>query len=366
MSSRVIEQLDAEIARAEGVLEREYLKARRASALARHGQFAEARFALAGLRSQGQRLRNPALSAWIALVDGLIDHCEALAPTAREKFRRARELAIEAPDAGVQAEAAAWLAVSDLNANDLASTVTHASEAVRLAAPDAHSAQARAALVIGDAWRLAGEDAAAQRWYQRVRQAAAAEGDISMVSMLLHNMAAFRADRISLDDAFGHGDKSEAQRVLMEAESTGNYDAGVGNAQLVALVPLLRAQLMTVLGRHDEAIALIDGQLARARAEGQAHREARYLADAAHAEVQLGRLDEAARRMRAIQAALPLMSEVDDLAATHARVAGVMQALGRAEQAAAHRASAEEARAGHEAEQKRWRDALRGAGLGEP
>jgi tetratricopeptide (TPR) repeat protein len=363
MSSRVIERLDAEIARAEGVLEREYLKARRAAALARHGQFAEARFALAGLRSQGTRLRDAALLAWIALVDGLIDHCESLAPAARDKFSRARELAIEAPNPAVQAEASAWLSVSDLNANDLAATVTHAAEAVRLAPRDAHAALARAALVIGDAWRFAGEDAMAQRWYQRVRQSAAAEGDISMVSMLLHNMAAFRAYRISLDDAFGHGDKAEAQRVLMEAESTGNYDAGVGNAQLVAQVPLLRAQLMTVLGRYDEAISLIDGQLPRARTEGQAHREARYLADAAHGEAQLGRLDEAARRIRVILAALPLMSEVDDLAATHARVAGVMQALGRAEQAAAHRQSAEQALAAHEAEQKRWRDALGGAGL---
>src|SRR6476660_1175149 len=98
MPSRVIDRLDAEIAAAEGVLDREYLKARRAAALARHGQFAEARFALAGLRSQGQRLRNPALSAWIALVDGLIDHCESLAPGALEKFRRAHELAAASDD----------------------------------------------------------------------------------------------------------------------------------------------------------------------------------------------------------------------------------------------------------------------------
>lgn len=365
MPSRLIDRLDAEIARAEGVLEREFLKARRAAALARHNQFGEARFALAGLRSQGQRLRNPALAAWIALVDGLIDHCESLSPVAREKFGRAHALAIEADDAAAQAEAAAWLAVADLNANDIAATVSHASEAVRIAPVDAHAARARAALVIGDTWRFAGEDAIAQAWYQRVRQSAAAEGDLSMVSMLLHNMAAFRAYRISLDDAFDRVDQAEAQRVLMEAESTGNYDAGVGNEQLVAQVPLLRAQLMIVLGQYAEAVALIDAQLPRARAEGQAHREARYLADAAHAEIRLGRLDEAARRLRAIQQSLPLMSEVDDLAATHARLAGVTQALGRAEQAQGHRESAQRYLDEHEAEQARWREALRGAGLAE-
>jgi hypothetical protein len=363
MPSRVIDRLDAEIARAEGVLEREFLKARRAAALARHGQFQEARFALAGLRSQGQRLRNPALSAWVALVDGLIDHCESLSTGAREKFARAHDLAVESGDAAVRAESAAWLSVADLNANDIAATVAHASEAVRLAPADGHTALARAALVVGDTWRFAGEDAIAQGWYQRVRQSAAAEGDLSMVSMLLHNMAAFRAYRISLDDAFGHGDQAEAQRVLLEAESTGNYDAGVGNDQLVAQVPLLRAQLMVVLGQFDEAIALIDAQLPRARAEGQAHREARYLADAAYAEVRLGRLEEATRRLRAIQQAMPLTTETDDLAAMHARLADVARALGRDEQAATHKASAQRNLDEHEAEQARWREALRDAGL---
>ncbi len=250
--AHLIDKLDAEIARAEGVFEREYLKSRRAALLARHGQFAEARFALAGMRTHNQRLRNPVLAAWVAFVEGLIDHCEALAPSAREKFRRAHDLASAAGDAPLQAESAAWLAVWDLNANDIDATVAHAAEALRVAPADAHAALARAALVVGAAWRLAGEDALAQTWHLRVRKQAAAEGDVSLVSILLYNMAAFRAHRICLDDAFGRGDVAEAQRVLLEAESTGNYDAGVGNDQLSAQVPLLRAQLLVVTGRHDE------------------------------------------------------------------------------------------------------------------
>ena len=309
-------------------------------------------------------------SAWVALVDGLIEHCETLAPTAREKFRRAFDLAAATDDPGLQAECAAWLAICDLNANDVEATVAHAAEAIRVAPADAHAgAGARVAGRRRRLARFAGDDAAmAQAWYQRVRQSAAAEGDLSMVSMLLHNMAAFRAYRISLDDAFGHGDAAEAQRVLMEAESTGNYDAGVGNAQLVAQVPLLRAQLMIVLGQFEEAIALIDAQLPRARAEGQAHREARYLADAAHRRSEAGPARRGgAAPAQVIQAVLPLMTDDDDLAATHARLAGVAQALGRAEQADAHRASAGAnlaALAQHVQEQARWSDALKGAALG--
>jgi tetratricopeptide (TPR) repeat protein len=361
--ARLIDKLDAQIAQAEGVFEREYLKSRRAAILARHGQFAEARFTLSGLRSQNQRLRNPVLTAWVGLVDGLIDHCETLAPTAREKFRRARDVAAGTGDAALLAECAAWLAVADLNANDVEATVAHAAEALRVAPADAHAAQARAALVIGDSWRFAGEDALAQPWYQRVRQHAAAEGDVSLVSILLYNMAAFRAYRISLDDAFGRGDPAEAQRALLEAESTGNYDAGVGQAQLSAQVPLLRAQLLVVTGEHLEAVSTIDAQLERARAEGQSHREARFLADAAHAEIQLGRMEDAGRRLRQIAATLPFTTDDDDIAATHARVASVVRALGRPHEAEIHAREAAAALARHEAAQHRWALALRAAGL---
>ncbi|MFL6626616.1 MAG: hypothetical protein ACJ8G1_09245 [Vitreoscilla sp.] len=356
--SRLLERLDAQIAQAEEVFERECLKSKRAAVLARHGQFSEARFALQGLRSQSQRLRNPVLSAWVAFVDGLIEHCESLSPSARAKFQRAYDLATTAGDAELHALCAAWLAIADFNANDIDATVAHAKEALRLAPPAAHAARARAALVVASAWRVAGDDGRAIPWYKVARQHAATEGDVSLVSVLLHNMAAFQAGRISLEGAFERADLADAQRVLLEAESTGNYDAGVGNGQLMAEVPLLRAQLMTVLGQYDAAISLFDAQLPRARAEGQVHREARFLADALFAEVKLGRVDEALKRLRAINAAMPLMTEHDDIAATHARLAAAVRALGRAEQADAHAAQAETALEMHRAEQRRWADAL--------
>jgi len=361
--AHLLDHLDSQIAQAEEVFEREYLKARRASVLARHGQFADARFALAGLRSQSQRLRHPVLLAWIALVEGLIEHCETLSSGARDKFRRAHAMAQAAGDAPLTAEAAAWLSVADLNANDIAATVAHAAEALRVAPPDAHGARARASLVVGDAWRFAGEDANALPWYQRVRQHAAAEGDVSLVSILLYNMAAFRAYRIALDDAFGRADLAEAQRVLMEAESTGNYDAGVGNAQLAAQVPILRAQLLVVIGRYAEAVSLIDAQLSAARDEGLAHREARFLADAAQAEVQLGRQEDALKRVRLVQAAMVRVTDDDDIAGTHARLASVLRALGQDAAADMHAREAKAAFARHQAAQLRWADALRQAGL---
>ena len=294
------------------------------------------------------------LSAWVAFVDGLIDHCESLSPGARAKFQRAYDLASTAGDAELHALCAAWLAIADFNASDVDATVAHAQEALRIAPAESHAARARAALVVASAWRVAGDDERAIPWYKVARQHAAAEGDVSLVSVLLHNMAAFQAGRISLEGAFERADLADAQRVLLEAESTGNYDAGVGNGQLLAEVPLLRAQLMTVLGQYDAAIALFDAQLPRARAEGQVHREARFLADAVFAEVKLGRLDEAVKRLRAITAVLPLMTEHDDIAATHARLAVATRALGATSRRTRTRRRPRPRWQLHRAEQQRW------------
>jgi len=178
--SRLLERLDAQIAQAEEVFERECLKSRRAAVLARHGQFSEARFALQGLRSQSQRLRNPVLSAWVAFVDGLIEHCESLSPSARAKFQRAYDLASTAGDAELHSLCAAWLAIADFNANDIDATVAHAKEALRSAPATAHAARARAALVVASAWRVAGDDERAIPWYKVARQHAATEGDVSL------------------------------------------------------------------------------------------------------------------------------------------------------------------------------------------
>ena len=328
--SRLIDRLDAQIAQAEEVFERECLKSRRAAVLARHGQFAEARFALAGLRSQSQRLRNPVLSAWVAFVDGLIEHCESLAPTARAKFQRAYDLASTAGDAELHALMRRLARDGRLQRQRRRG---HRRARARGAAHRAGRQPRRARP------RRAGGRPAPGAWPATTsarspgtsvaRQHAATEGDVSLVSVLLHNMAAFQAGRISLEGAFDRADLADAQRVLLEAESTGNYDAGVGNGQLMAEVPLLRAQLMTVLGQYDAAIALFDAQLPRARAEGQVHREARFLADAAVRRGEAG----PARRGRQAPARDQRGAAADDRARRrrrHARAPGRGHARARA------------------------------------
>jgi tetratricopeptide (TPR) repeat protein len=358
MASRLIDRLDRAIAEADDPLRRECLKAERVGALARHGLLAEARFALAGVRTQSQRRRDPRLSAWVSLVEGQIEHFECVAPKAAEKFQQAHATAAAAGDSAMRALAAAWLSALALNASDKRAFATWVVEALEHAAPDQHAAWARLGLVLADALRFAGDEERSQRWHAKAREHASADGDTAMISALLHNISAMRSARIGLDDAFGRADLSAAQKALLEADSTSNYDWGSGAAALAAMVPLVRAQLLVVLGRFEEAQALFDAYAARVRNEGMAHREPRFLADRAWCQVQCGRTAAALREARTAQRHLDPKQDADDLAATHARLARVFEAAGHAEDAAQHQAKAEEALSLYRVQQREWLSTL--------
>ena len=358
VSSRLIERLDGAITAATEPLQREYLKAERAGALARLGLLADARFALSGLRTQNQRHKDTLLAAWIQLVDGQVDHFDTIAPHAATKFQRAFELAESIGHAPMQALASAWLANCAFNASDLPALTRHIANALSLAEPDHHAARARVGLVLADAYRCAGDDANSQTWYLRARAHASADGDSSMISVMLHNISAMRSGQISLADAFGRGDPEQARKALLEAESTANYDWGTGVASLSAMVPLTRAQLLVALGRFDEAARLFDDHLDRARQEGMAQREPRLLADRAWCHVRLGRVSQALADSRAAEAGAAGQPDADDRAAAFARLARIHRHGGREGVADALQAQADQALAEYEAEQARICEAL--------
>lgn len=358
VASRLIERLDGAITGAAEPLQREYFKAERAGALARLGLLPDARFALQGLRTQNQRHKDPLLAAWICLVEGQIDHFDTIAPQAQDKFRRALEGARAAGNVPMQALASAWLATCAFNASDWTAVCDCVAEALRLAEPDQHAARARAGLVLADAYRCSGDDAASQTWYLRARAHASADGDSSMVSVMLHNISTMRSGQIALADAFGRADVEQARKALLEAESTANYDWGMGVASLSAMVPVIRAQLLVVLGRFEEAARLFDDHLDRARKEGMAHRGARLLADRAWCHVRAGRVSQALADAKAAEAGAGDQPDADDRAAAFARLARIHRHGGRDSVADLLQARADEALAEHEAEQARTRELL--------
>jgi tetratricopeptide (TPR) repeat protein len=337
MASRLIERLDQAIIRSEDLVVRECLKAERAAALARHGFLSDARFALTGLRTQSRRLRQPVLNAWVHLLDGLIDHFGALAPEAHGKFEAARREAAAAGNRPLQAQASAWLANCDFNARRYDAMATALIEALRLATADDHATRARVELVLADASRLAGcDDALAQGHYNAVRLHAVADGDTAMISALLHNRASFRNGILGLDDAFGNSRMDDAHSTLIEASSIENFDQGLGNGALSAMQPIMRAQLCLVLQRWDEAVALFDAHMRRARVEGLERMAARYMVERAWCHAQTARWTQAQADADTAERLVPTLVDQDDLAATHARLARLFELLGQPDRVAGH------------------------------
>jgi tetratricopeptide (TPR) repeat protein len=216
----------------------------------------------------------------------------------------------------------------------------YAVQALQLAQPTHHAALARVSLVVADAFHFAGRFDLAKDWYAAVRQHALAEGDDAMISAMLHNVAAFRANEVRIADAFGEPMPLEAKRVLMETESTKNYDIGIGTLSLALLIPLMKAQLLTTGERFEEALEIFVEVLESNSPENLERRKACFYADRAWCYLRTGKtqaaildVDEACQRAED-------PADADDLAVTHARVAEIMKQLGQDQKAATHEALA--------------------------
>lgn len=343
---RWLQRLDAAVAQAETPLARECAKADRAVRLARMGRTQDARFTLGGLRSQQQRLRAPLLEARIVFLTGMIEHFTSLSVEAGELFAQARDLAQQAGDEALATQASAWTAQCLLNASDLDGMAEQLRVVLARVSADDHASWARLALVLCVAFDYAGDPVASQRWATLARQHASQDDDSSMISAVLYNMSSLRAGRIAFDDAWGHANPEEARRALMEIESTGHYDFGAGSSGLTALVPTMRALLLAVLTRWDEASVLLERHMTAIREQGHARIAARYLAVWAWCEVNLGNIDRARRMAHRAQEELAAQDAMEDPhthAAASARLSSVMARCDRPEEAQTLRQEAETA-----------------------
>jgi hypothetical protein len=353
MRSRLLARLDAAIARTRDPVELACLRAERAGFLGRHGQVELARGQIQDLQRQFARQPHAAVSAWLALAEGQTEQYIDLGSTlAHDRLKRAYALSAAAALQPLRALSAAWLAHAHYLRDEYERMAALCAEALRLAAPDQHSARWRAGLTAAVAFHYAGRFDLAQPWYAAARQHALADGDEVALSAVLYNQAGLRADQARQAAAFGGAGGSEAVHASMGMDSAGNLDAGLGIQSLDWLVPLMRAQLLVVEGRFGEALALIDQHGQRIQAGWRDRMHACLLADRAWCLLQLGRGAEArAEAEVAEQQLLESPSEVDDRALAHARLAQLFQAFGDAARAGEHRALAERDRAAYVAQQ---------------
>jgi len=123
----------------------------------------------------------------------------------------------------------------------------------------------------------------------------------------------------------------------LEAESTGNFDIGIGTASLSWFIPLLRAQLLTVEGRYEEAVELFSENLDNAERQGVARLLVSFLADSAWCKFKLGLSNAALEDAHSCIQVANDDCDPDDLAASLARVAAILEANGSTDVAASLR-----------------------------
>jgi hypothetical protein len=332
--SRLIARLDAAIAAEPNPLQADLLRAERASHLARLGHGDEALADIAALHARHDTRPDARMSCWLAVAEGLASHFKDMGTQAADKLRRAQALSAAAGLKPLQALSAAWLAHLHYLQLDVPALARHVGEALALAAPDHHAARSRASLVVAQGLHFAGRIDLALPWYQRAREHANAEGDEATLSALMHNMAWLRAANIRKSSLTGASQHDEGEHALLAADSTWNFDLMVGATSLNSLVPLLRAQILTVDGGYQEAADLFAANIDLAVRQGMARVRGSFLADLSWCRANLGQLESSRSDAEAAEEGIDPNGKFDSRPFIRSRLVQVFRVLGDPESAA--------------------------------
>lgn len=362
--SRLLQQLDAQIAGAPSQLEAACLRAHRAMLLARHGHLTPARELLTELHQLAFQHPNPRLGALLHLAEGLMSYYTDFGAAARDKVQRAQALARSTGQHEVEMLATAWMAHLAYTAHDLQGLIEQAKACLSAVRPDEHQALARLSTSLGLALHFANRWDLAQAWYASVRRHAGAEGDDAMQSALMYNMAEMRTAQMR-HESLAYPTRPRPD-LLLGADSVRHYDAAVGGSAMSELTPLLRAQVLVMQGEYASAAELYQKYLPQAMGRGLSRLGSNLQADLAWCRVQMGQHEQALAQARDAELELDPRCDVDDRAATHSRLSQVYEALGDAERSRQHAQLAQREWAEFSAQQAHWAERLEAAGLGRP
>ncbi|MDT8999637.1 hypothetical protein RQP53_10205 [Paucibacter sp. APW11] len=362
IKSRLLKQLDQQIAAAaaQPVLAA-CLKAKRAMLLARHGALAEAREQLTALHQLAFQHPHPEIGAWLHFAEGLMSYYTDFSSSTREKIQRAYAIAKSAGLSEIIALASAWLAQLAYVRHELPLMLELVRECQQASAPEHHVARARACMSMGLAWHYAGDTGEAQRWYERARSHALAEGDDASLSSLMFNMQAMRTAQSRRAVLSGRAEPNA--ELLLGLDSVHHYDAAVSSRSLPNLTPVQRAQILVLQGQFEAARALYEEHLPLAMSRGLARLGSSLLADMAWCRVNCGQSEQALQQAREAEIELDPTCDVDDRAATHSRLCQIYEALGDGGAAQRHRDLAVQEWAEFARQQSDWLMQLRDAAL---
>lgn len=344
MDSRLLATLNAQASTTRDPVVWARAVCRAASHFARHGQTKEALTSIGVVRAQFGPELHPEVASWLMLAEGVLHFFQWRTHEAYDRIRRAYGLAVALRTESAIPSCAAWMAHIEFNDGAYEKMLDHIKEALTKAADDDHQAHARASLVVADSFQLSGNYQLARPWYDKVRQHAAAEGDEATLSAMLYNVAAFRAANVRLADTFGTDAGTEAHRAKMETSSSANYDFAIGTSGLSFLTPILRSLVLTIHGKFDEALLILNSL-------EMANLPKRTLspvyADMAWCKVNIGEPDLAWSSAKQAIDEMSALTDADDIAYVESRIAQVARFLNLHDAANAHSEKAQLALAKH-------------------
>lgn len=297
-----------------------------AAHFARHGMSAEAFKGISIVRDHYGVNLDPEVASWLMLAEGVLHYFKANTNDAYDRFRRAYGLATALQTESALPVCAAWMALVEFHNGEYIRMSAHIEEALSTAKPDDHATHARAALVLADAYHLAGSYSLARPWYEKARLRSADDGDNATLSAMLYNVAAIRASNVRLDDSFGIDSSKEAHRAGMETASSRHYDHAIDSHGLDFLSLLLRGLTKTLSKSYGEALEIFES-IDQTKLLAQMH--APLFADMAWCFANTGEIEKSDEYLEHAKSNIESIIEFDDRAYVSSRISQTLISLHR-------------------------------------
>lgn len=255
--SQLLARLKRNLDQSVDPLERAEVSAQIAGNLARMGRFDEARHMVGAVRQQFGQGQSGRVTVWLMLAEGLIHHYEDLSPTAMERVRGAQALGLAMGYSTIVALASAWKAHIEFERSDFEPMIASIELALKNVAPEEHDAQTRVAIVLSNAFMIAGEREQGQFWFKHGHQHAVKNGDQASIDALLYNRAAFLLARLRALSCKTTVSAGDIGSLRMEVASAKNLQSLIRVSALEGHVRLLDARLQMLESKFESAIVAL-------------------------------------------------------------------------------------------------------------
>lgn len=340
MSSRFLERLDNQINAASDRFIRRCLLAERAAYLARLGEMNLARDDLRNVQSENNLEPNIRVSILANIADGVINYYQDMSPIAIDRYQRARALASASGQDDLQARIDSLIALLEYGFHHFDRMFEHLEQAAAKASVDDYQTLCRICMIAGQTLHLANNYDLAIAWYQKAKYFANEAHDDASMSALLHNMASIWVVnwRNSQLGKIATTDSPQVARV--GANSTSNFDQIIGSSALAELTPLMKAQILSLECKYEEALKVYTLTLPSLSLKALGGWRSWLLADMAWCNLQLGNIKDAKIGFENSARELSEEHHLDDQAATLTRLSEGLDILDQKELADSSRIKA--------------------------